>query len=487
MSFMPHSSPPSSGLLPEQQNALAEFSHRQHLRILAYAGAGKSYTAAAIAEFAASRWLYGYYWCFNVSTRVSMERRLKNTSGVIVRGTGQMACAHAKSRGYSGQQLDPEINFRCREHLKPPQGNGPETPESALAIDETLKRFYRSVDFEPAPHHVPYFPSFFPSRRWADGEAEQIADRTWRVALWIWHQQQFPGNALPMGGAALEKLWSLQCSGLGRDFVIIDEAQDTAPPVLALLARLGRAGLQVVLIGDSHQAIYGWRGAENALDAPWIERTSRLSQTFRFGAGIAEHVNPLLQAMGEMVPLIGNPNKTSQVLPAGASDVVIARTNAGVFTAASEFIEAGRSVCAKGCKAALAAFLVDVKKLQNGQKAEQVHDLMGFTSWQSVVDFAKTPPGADLSSSVGLVEKFGLSSMWNIVKKLETNEVPGGALVTTCHKAKGDEWPVVRISNDFEVKGEKIPDEQRRLFYVAATRAQHRLIMDPLILSQYSR
>jgi hypothetical protein len=56
----------------------------------------------------------------------------------------------------------------------------------------------------------------------------------------------------------------------------VDEFQDTTPCVLDIVMNQHSNGMKVVMVGDARQAIYGWRGAVNAMkmvDAP--TRSSR--------------------------------------------------------------------------------------------------------------------------------------------------------------------------------------------------------------------
>lgn len=62
----------------------------------------------------------------------------------------------------------------------------------------------------------------------------------------------------------------------------------------------------------------------------------------------------------------------------------------------------------------------------------------------------------------------------------------GSTTVSTAHKAKGLEWEDVELADDFT----KVTDpsiEDRRLFYVAATRAKHELAVDPCVFAPYMR
>jgi superfamily I DNA/RNA helicase len=114
--------------------------------------------------------------------------------------------------------------------------------------------------------------------------------------------------------------------------------------------------------------------------------------------------------------------------------------------------------------------------------------LVEFTSWGEVQDYATyDPAGGDLQPFVDLVEAHGPDAILAAVDEL-TEEVHADVTVSTAHKAKGREWPVVRIADDFppprdtdqdDTEGRPIPEPvngtDARLAYVAVTRARHHL------------
>ena len=73
--------------------------------------------------------------------------------------------------------------------------------------------------------------------------------------------------------------------------LLLDEAQDADPVILGLVKR--HPGPRV-LVGDSYQQLYQWRGAVNALSNANVETAVMpLTQTFRFGHGAARWANRL--------------------------------------------------------------------------------------------------------------------------------------------------------------------------------------------------
>lgn len=113
---------------------------------------------------------------------------------------------------------------------------------------------------------------------------------------------------------------------------------------------------------------------------------------------------------------------------------------------------------------------------------------MLFTCWGEVQDYAAhDPAGRDLQPLVDLVDTHGTDALLTAIDRIQPEDL-AEVTVSTAHKAKGREWPRVRIANDFtppedseerDETGRPIPgpiDEgEARLAYVAITRARERL------------
>ena len=123
--------------------------------------------------------------------------------------------------------------------------------------------------------------------------------------------------------------------------VLVDEFQDISAGGMALLSALGRPGVAYFLVGDDWQSIYRFAGSDVQLMRDSHEHLGhvearQLSRTFRFGRGILEPSSAFVQA---------NPDQTSRTLvPADTPEdrgitVVSHRTPAGALLAALNDIE----------------------------------------------------------------------------------------------------------------------------------------------------
>ena len=105
-----------------------------------------------------------------------------------------------------------------------------------------------------------------------------------------------PADATPLGHDGYLKLWALTNPVIQRDFILLDEAQDTNEVVLDVLKRQQS---QFVCVGDAHQQIYEWRGAVNAMQRIRTANHCYLTMSFRFGEPIAQAANQILRRLGE--------------------------------------------------------------------------------------------------------------------------------------------------------------------------------------------
>jgi superfamily I DNA/RNA helicase len=111
-------------------------------------------------------------------------------------------------------------------------------------------------------------------------------------------------------------------------------------------------------------------------------------------------------------------------------------------------------------------------------------DIKMLGDWDGLEAAAKDSP--ELALTVRRVDQYG-AKIPRIARELKasvSNE-PDDAdvILSTVHKAKGMEWPVVRLADDFpelmrfdkETEQWKVRKDERNLLYVAATRAVNTL------------
>lgn len=122
----------------------------------------------------------------------------------------------------------------------------------------------------------------------------------------IWAMMSSRQETFPVTHDTYLKIYQLSKPDLSARYttVLFDEAQDANPVTSAIILE---QPCRVVLVGDTHQQIYRFRGADNALSAPQLECADRLwlTHSFRFGPEIAEVANRLLSLKGETHKITG--------------------------------------------------------------------------------------------------------------------------------------------------------------------------------------
>src|SRR5690606_24541030 len=99
------------------------------------------------------------------------------------------------------------------------------------------------------------------------------------------------------------------------------------------------------IIGDTHQSIYGWRGAIDALSFTDYPKFY-LTESYRFHSGIAELANKILArkvaqfSLGEIPELVGLAEKRSDT---SGTRAYLGRSNLSVISDAIELVESGRT------------------------------------------------------------------------------------------------------------------------------------------------
>lgn len=499
-------------LTDEQAAVVNAFGTRQHLRLVAYAGAGKTSTLRAVTNYHPhSRFMY---LAFNKA--IASEASGKFRYGVECRTAHSLAYRTVAAMGFSDEKLRSSFNTRSLNgHVFSPL-DLISTFAFKQLVSGTIRRFCQSADMEITSEHVPqplkyremadrsdeaskikpvvqlppgvdtYEDNIPNVKRRVKSDWEEIEEAVVQSAKQVYRRMTSSNDAMPLGHDGYLKVFQTSMPHILADAILVDEAQDLNPVLIDIIAR--QAGhAQIISVGDSHQQIYAWRGAVDALKRlPGLEM--RLTQSFRFGGQIASFANDLLAAMGENVPLRGNPALDGFVERTdGVPDAILCRTNAGVIETLDRYIDDIKSIHVVGGTGEMSSLIQDVERLLNYQEAI-TSDLLGFTSWEEVVEFSKTDDGMSLRSLCNLVDVYGTDKL----KALLSRTVPLNSAhltISTAHKSKGMEWSDVELHNDFFVNesDKGIPMAERRLFYVASTRAQRCLSVDSYTSEAYRR
>jgi superfamily I DNA/RNA helicase len=465
----------------EQAAAADRFHAGDHLALQAGAGTGKTTTLALLAHGTKR---HGRYLAYN--------RAIAQEAATRFPATVTCKTAHALAFAAIGHRYTRRLNAPRRPAWQTGQDLGITKPVRigdrdlsqrtlSNATQRTVTRFCHSADTTISHHHVPHL------RGLEDPTLHhQLAQLITPFARKTWADLQHPDDGkVRFDHDHYLKIWSLTNPKIAADFLLLDEAQDTNP-VVEQVFNNQRTHAQLVMVGDSAQAIYQWRGAKDVMTT--FDGTHlALSQSFRFGPLLAHEANRWLAIAGAPIRLHGSTTIPTELCPAPCPDAVLCRTNVGAITEVVQLLDTGRKVALAGGGESLRALALAARDLKEGRRTSHP-ELVLFTSWGDLQDYAShDPAGRDLQPLVDLVDKHGTDSILAAVNQL-TNEDQAHVTVSTAHKAKGREWPSVRIADDFtpprdsdeqDDSGRPIPgpidDAEARLAYVAVTRTRTRL------------
>lgn len=496
-------------LTDEQNDVIDATRTGEHVIVEAGAGAGKTSTLVACAN-ALPRTQQGLYLSF---TRAIVEEAMAKFPDHV-----ECSTAHRLARSSIANSRDPRLQ-RARECLnKGRQVSRQSASDVAalLGIDpfavdrdrvlrdttvthivlDTLKNFRQSNHDDISIHDMPYIVGLDIPRE--PNGAKKKGDE--HRALWdhishavevAWADLMDPNGRLSYSPNDFLKQYQLSHPRIERDFVFFDEAQDANPVMAAILAdQLDFPNPpQLILVGDSAQAIYGWNGAIDAIasfktefarrGAPYKVR--QLSQSWRFGPAVADVANVYLREISSTtLQLKGNPSLDTRLSTTGeASDslTIISRTNAGVIDNLISFLEADIPTAIVGGSEWTSKQISLIRAMDELRAYNHTNhrELCGFGDWDTFVDYVESDgDGNDLKPTYQLFNSYGSNALIQALKEVTGNEDEASIILTTGHKSKGREWSHVAIDSDFDTITpiELRSDEALSLLYVVATRAQ---------------
>ncbi|MGK9452255.1 UvrD-helicase domain-containing protein [Acidithiobacillus caldus] len=485
-------------LTDEQQKAVAMAQKRQSFKISALAGTGKTSTLRAIADAMGN--LRGLYLAFNAAIASEAQQRFAGTQC-------ESRTFHSLAYRACGYKYKSRMQARLTgSFLRRRFGiDG----DLAAAIAETAMRtihaFLRTVDPKIEASHVrrsdychsvdlQFRVAMEQYRSMPDGKeknqmrqdiakleqhrqtCQQIAKEGLALARRVWDDMENPHGETPIVHDFYLREYVLSQPDLGRwyRYLLFDEAQDADPLMLFLTQS---QWIPVFYVGDAYQQIYEWRGAANAMESLDLPE-STLTLSFRFGQAVADDANAVLDLLGSYLHLRGNPEKSSQVrtgvcgnLPSAEGSAIVVRTNAEAVQQTMRGLVSGRRVGLCGA-ASIRSFLRGYQGLLEGKPSGE---FVYFQSEEELREFAQTDMGQDLRVLVKLVDDYGIEELERMVERAVDLDRSAGRVdisVTTAHKVKGLEFDRVFVSEELFNPKRLESDEEKRLLYVAKTRAK---------------
>ena len=443
-----------------------------NLVVQAGAGTGKTTALVMIAEDRPTK--SGQYVAYNKPIQLDAAEKFAHTN--VSARTSHSLAHQAVGREYAhrmrGTKREPSWELAKRLGLRwcnITRDVSVAPHHQARIAGDTLARFYQSDADEIEARHVPFQNGI------QGAQHNVLVNAILPIARRWWVDVQDKGGTMPFTHDAYFKMWALTRPTLPYEVIYLDEAQDSNP---ALAKVISDQAAQLIIVGDSCQQMYAWRGAIDALNNFKDAKQLYLQQSWRFGQAIADEANKWLRQLPTPMELIGHPGMDSKVEPVEAPDAILARTNGGAMSHVLAELDAGRRVALVGGGDALARLARAAADLRAGKKTSHP-ELFAFKDWEEVKRYAnEDPSGKDLLPLVNLVENHGTERILEATNALVSNEDKADVVISTVHKSKGRQWPTVKVAGDFfapRQEGDELPtisNAEAMVGYVAVTRAK---------------
>lgn len=484
----------------DEQNNVCAMSHlHRAMKISAYAGAAKTSTLCMVAE---EHVVPSLMLTFNKA--LADEAKSRFPSWVECRTTHSLAYASFGAqlrnklkrpagayRNVAGTGTEIAKYFKTGDFLYMIDGEREARKMKAggigVAIKETVAKFEQSADEKLSNKHV----STSPCDQILLRDEKSMRAYKYLVlgaAIKLWALRiDLRSDVLATHDTYL-KLYQLSKPDLSRyEVLYLDECQDVNEVVLDIFLRQ-KDKCRLYAVGDGYQNIYSWRGAKNAmLELDWPEAS--LSKSFRFGQEIGDLADAILSQDGCKVTEVKGWEKLSTKvmhkydLPDKVWDeqyTMLFRTNGALIFQAVDLMEQGKTVNLEIDVSDFTKLLDSTIELKRGNMTKVKHEsLVQFASWEECGVEAEAVKG-ELQRVFNMVENGSVYKILGVLSKHKNVPNPDVTL-TTAHKAKGREFDVVILADDFPTplnqNGEWVglQDMERNLLYVALTRTKKML------------
>ena len=432
-------------------------------KIIAFAGTGKTTT---LFEYTKERpKLRFLYVAFNKSVQIEASSKFPNN----------VHCRTAHSLAWPGfgakfkERLVPDIKaYMIRETLNLANY------EDAKHVISTLYNYLISADNDISKIHIPKRAyNFYRYHKKQFPDLVELAKKLWSI------MQSGKDQNVGMIHDGYLKLYQLSKPKLNFDCILLDEAQDINPVIADMVVS---QKCSKIIVGDPHQQIYSFRGAQDILSKIHSEKIKYLTHSFRFTDKIAQLANLILQTFkGENKRLVGLKSKNKK--KPFNDYTYITRTNAFVFDKAAELHKKKKIGFVGGIQGYRFSRIEDAYFLLKGEK-ERIKNryIAWFNSYNEMKEYAKSVDDWELLGICKVVEKYNdaIPRLIRDIKNHHVDQHDAEVLLTTAHKSKGLEWENTFLADDFPplVDGDKIIDSKEldpdefNLIYVAITRSK---------------
>lgn len=296
---------------------------------------------------------------------------------------------------------------------------------------------------------------------------------------------------------------------LPYNYILFDEGQDASPAMLEVF--LKQQGTKVI-VGDTHQQIYGWRYAVNSLekvDYPDFQ----LSNSFRFEADVANLASKILQWKKYLTNYQDIPIKGIGTNESMKTQATLARSNLALLVKAIELAVEEKEIKSLYFEGNINSYtyadegasIYDVLSLYNGRR-KGIRDklIRKMNSMSELEDYIEKTEDRSMKIVVDVVKKYRNSLPTHIqtIKDMhivDEEKHNADMIFSTVHRCKGMEYDVVTLENDFlneatllkvlkETKEQDLAKqkllEEINVLYVAVTRTKNLLHIPEELMPQ---
>lgn len=294
------------------------------------------------------------------------------------------------------------------------------------------------------------------------------------------------------------------------DLVCVDEAQDMNLLQIELLKAMVKPGGRFCAVGDTHQSIYAFRGADteamNRIRAEFkvpAENELPLSITYRCprlvtaeAQSYVGHITAAPSAIEGAIITADAKDLTKTLLEMDDASMGICRTNGPLVTCALRLIKQGRKASVRGRDIGK-GLLKLVRDLRHKGAVNTLIEEVSIWQEREVQRFVAMKKQSQAQNASDRAETIialceGAQSVAEVEQRIETifSDSKIGVQFCSIHKSKGLEaekvvWINPGISGYFMQKARENGNEsaavqEENLCYVAITRAKHTLIYQPL-------
>jgi DNA helicase II / ATP-dependent DNA helicase PcrA len=278
------------------------------------------------------------------------------------------------------------------------------------------------------------------------------------------------------------------------DWLLGDEVQDWNKAQLTLLLRALKPGGRMIAVGDRHQSIYGFRGADVMAIPNLIEAlnavTLPLSICYRCPKShveMAQEIVPVIESAPEAIDGLVDYVSYLKALPAMKDgDLVLCRINAALVSCAYALIKRGIKATIRGRD--IGKGLLDlIDKLEaysipslirnlDAYRAIELGRLEAKGNRESAIQALQDKCDTLIELTEGMSD---LTALRNRISTIFDDKTKTGVILSTIHRAKGDEAEVVwiikpelmplKVAQDWEAQ------QEQNIMYVAYTRSKRDL------------